>query len=412
MMHRLQRRRLPTRLLILASVTFGTSACDSIRHRQLLQATEFDPITFTVEAPVTARKGLLIVDAQLGADSRPVELMVDTGAYESKLTLSTAQAEGIAPVLHRDNSDTFGRSRKMPVGQIDRLQIGGVTVRKLSAGLLDWPPSAITPCLAADGLLGANALRGLSWSVDFGVPSLTLSTNADSLGIPADAGFVDVKMPRLSATPVLSVTVNGRQFDKVIVDLGSNGGLVLPLKSLKKLGIPEARQITIDDASSSSIYGAARQHSIRAPVRLQIGGLPEVEVMAQFTDDAGAKIGTAALSHFRLWLDHARRQLALQPAPQTAAFEERSLPQGILLGVDWRQDQWRASYLEYPRMEGPPAGLKIGQTFDSVNGLSPSDVFDGWCDYIHEIRAWHDEQETLSLVNTSNNPDPVILRRR
>jgi len=375
----------------------AATGCDSIKHRQLLSETQVHPEIFLVDVPVTVRKGLLVVEGRAGDSDRPVELMVDTGAFESKLTASTAVSLGVEPLLERSNSDTFGRSRSMPVGQLDQLRFNGLAIQQLSVGLLDWPETAITPCLAADGLLGANALREMSWSVDFQAPSLKLSSDAERLDIPANAKQIDVTMPALSATPRITATVDGRKVGKLLLDLGSNGGLVLPRKLLDKLDIPAEQQIVVDDAASSGIYGSARQRVIRAPVELSIASLPPIEVMAEFTDDSGAKLGTEVLSHFKLWLDYENRRLSLLPASRE--LPDRLLPHGVLLGVDWKNDRWKVSYLEYPAKAQPPAQLAIGDQFDTVNGLRPGEVFTGWCAYVEGIRGWLDEQETLELVN-------------
>lgn len=384
-------------LLIVLGLT--ATACSDLQHRRLLRSTEFSPGEFVVDVPVDTRKGLLVVQGRLGPMGERVSMMVDTGAFESKLTAATAQSAGIEPILHRDNSDTFGRSRSMPVGVIPELQFESLAVRQLSAGLLDWPDSAITPCLAPDGLLGANALRGLSWSVEFAAPRLRLSSDGAALGIPADAEPIDIEMPALSATPRLTVAVNGREVDDLLLDLGSNGGLVLPRRYLEELAIPRSRQVLIDDAASSGIYGAARQRSVRAPVSLRIGGLPAVEVTAEFTDDSGAKLGTVVLSHFRLWLNHDEARLYVRPADQAPGFAERVLPHGVLLGVDWASDRWEVNYLEYPAGGRAPAQLAVGEQFDTVNGKRPGEVFAGWCDYVAGVRDWLEAQDALELVD-------------
>lgn len=390
------------------------TACSDLQHRQLLKDTEFSPERFVVDLPVEARKGLLVVRGRLGSMGEPVEMMVDTGAYESKLTAATAADAGIEPVLHRDNSDTFGRSRRMPVGRVPELRFGDLAIRQLSAGLLDWPRTAITPCLAQDGLLGANALRGLSWHVDFAKPRFTLSSHGSGLVVPEAAEPVAVDMPALSATPRLTVAVNGLDVDGMLLDLGSNGGLVLPRRYLEELAIPRSMQVVIDDAASSGIYGATRQRSVHAPVRLQIGELPAVEVIAEFTDDSGAKLGTAVLSHYRLWLNHDEARLYVQPAEQAPGFARRDLPHGVLPGVDWASDRWEIRYLEYPATARPPAQLAVGERFDTVNGKRPGDVFEGWCDYVAGIRHWLEGQDELVLVDGDNgdNGDRRDVARR
>jgi hypothetical protein len=299
----------------------------------------------------------------------------------------------------------------MPVGRVPELRFGELSIRQLSAGLLDWPRSAITPCLAPDGLLGANALRGLSWRVDFAAPRFTLSSHGSGLDVPEAAEPVEVALPALSATPRLTVAVNGLDVDGLLLDLGSNGGLVLPRRYLEELAIPKSMQVVIDDAASSGIYGAARQRSVRAPVRLQMGELPEVEVIAEFTDDSGAKLGTAVLSHFRLWLNHDEERLYVQPAEQAPGLAQRDLPHGVLPGVDWASDRWEISYLEYPATARPPAGLAVGERFDTANGKRPSDVFDDWCDYVAGIREWLDEQDELLLVDGDSGDRRELERR-
>lgn len=383
--------------LAVAAIFSALGGCDTLRHRQLLNETVHELDSPVVDLPIHIRKGLFVTEGRLGIDGPIVSLLIDTGAFESKLTVSTAITAGVAPQLVRDNSDTFGRSQRISVGRVQALHIGELSVHKLSVGLLDWPDSAITPCLAPDGLLGANALRGLSWHVDFEAPSLVVSRDARNLQVPAGAARVDVSLPALSATPSVAASINGRRIDGLLVDLGANGGLVLPRKLLETLEIPPEQQIVIDDNASAGIFGAARQHSIKAPVQLGFGTLAPIEVMAEFTDDSGAKLGTAVLSHYRIWLDHANQQMSLVPAVQPDAFAERRLPHGILPGVDWPDDRWQIVYREYSATASQSAEVAVGDRFDTINGQRPSDVFTGWCDYVENVREWLENQHSLEF---------------
>lgn len=397
-------------ILVAAATAIALGGCDPLRHRQLLAETEFELASPVVTLPVRVRKGLFITEGLLGPDGPRVSLLIDTGAFESKLTAGTAKAAGVAPLLVRDNSDTFGRSRDLSIGQLQELRIGGIAIRSLSVGLLDWPDSAITPCLAPDGLLGANALAGLSWSADFQSPRLAVSRDVRRLQIPYDATRIDVDLPALSATPRVTATINGRRIKGLLVDLGSNGGLVLPRELLETLEIPLEQQTVIDDAASSGIYGAARQRSVRAPVRLAFGDLAPIEVQAEFTDDSSAKLGTAVLSHFRLWLDAANDELSLVPSEQPVAFADRRLPHGVLPGVDWTSDRWRIDYIEYPATNAPPSDLAVGDTFDTINGQRPSHLFDGWCDYVDGVRDWLDRQDALDMSDGADGNGTRIKR--
>jgi hypothetical protein len=185
------------------------------------------PDQFVVDLPVETRKGLLVTRGPLGSMGEPVAMKVNTGAFESKLTAATASRVGVEPVLHRNNSDTFGRSRRMPVGLVPELRFGELASRQLGAGLLDWPRSTITPGLAPDRLLGANALRRLSWSMDFTALRFTLSSHGSGLGVSKEADPVAVKIPALSATPRLTVAVNGLDVDGIRKWLDGQDGMVL-----------------------------------------------------------------------------------------------------------------------------------------------------------------------------------------
>ena len=107
------------------------------------------------------RRGHFQVDARV--DGRSIDFLVDTGASSIALRESSrrqARHPSVGARLHHQDADRQ-RRRQGRAGQLDRVELGGITVRDVEA--LVVPDEALST-----NLLGMTFLSRVKWSHDRG----------------------------------------------------------------------------------------------------------------------------------------------------------------------------------------------------------------------------------------------------
>ena len=382
----------------LAAAVFILSCQSTIRHRLLLSEGQA-PAQFSQVIPIKIARGLLVIPAKV--QGVQLQMLLDSGAFESKITTQHAQTLNLPTLLSRTNSDTFGRTRQLDITRLENLTLGDVRFENVSAGMLTYPKSAYTPCVAPDGILGGNLLKLTNWQVDYGRAELTLSSLAQPLDIPEDAIAIDMETSSLSAVPKIDIQINGEVIRDVMVDLGFNGGLILPSESVS---LPEAKRTYVMDGARSGIYGKTEGQSYLSKVQLRLGttsvqNTATREVEAEFTKHSGKKIGNAILSHYLVIADNRRNKLYLAPREQPEAFSKSMVNHGYLFGINENTKHWEVIYVE--SQPGKPAPqLQYGEQLTHINGKTPEAQFANHCEWFMGIRDFLDTP-TLTVKKLS-----------
>ncbi|MGK0462693.1 MAG: hypothetical protein ACJA0W_003558 [Candidatus Azotimanducaceae bacterium] len=106
--------RLRPWLVVVVPLVFVVAVvgCDSIEHRRLLDQ---GSIGGEVDAviPMEIERGLLVVRPSIKGEV--LEMILETGAFENKLTRSRARQFEFESVLTHENDDTFGQTQTVGI---------------------------------------------------------------------------------------------------------------------------------------------------------------------------------------------------------------------------------------------------------------------------------------------------------
>jgi predicted aspartyl protease len=245
----------------------------------------------------------------------PYRVLVDTGASPA-LAVSPQLAEGLGL-----RPDPGGVSLRAANGQwvqagrthVRSLRLGGAEFRDVPAVVLDVGGDF-------DGVVGMGLFARSVVTFDF--PNRRLSVNAGSLGgddpDAFDAPFVH-GVPMVPVSPPLR---QGRRTLYVLLDTGSNGGLVLP----EALRADLATDPTFTGSALADTLGGTRQiELVRVRGTLELGHYATDDPVVGLAPGRGS-IGTPVLRDLEVSVDqHSRRvRLKLAPKPRTSqeAFGE------------------------------------------------------------------------------------------
>lgn len=367
--------------LAFTATLFG---CNYLNNVALLTQGRVGAKNFEISFPFTYERGLIIVQVQLGNDPTPHSFIFDTGAFNSKVEVELAEALGFRVRATKTNSDSQGNEQKIEVVRMDSLKLGDLPFYNIGAGKLEWDSLSASPCFAEGGIIGANLIKLANWQIDYQTQTITVSDKPFEVG--ASAIRIPFKHPVLSGTPEIDLEVEGREIGPILLDLGSNGSLRLPL-SLEH-AFTGTGSVRLADATNSGIYGITADSLIvkRLPIRLY----DQSYTLPVSFEGSGGKglLGNEILQHYRVTLNYKGNKVYLEPyadGPQTEPT--LTFIPGVLT-----EDLWVVNRAQRG------SRWNLGDTLTHVNGLQPRDLYTTYCDYFLGIRELLDSPEGITVT--------------
>jgi len=369
--------------LIVICCTF--SACSYLKNVKLLTNGEIKRENYVQTIPFEWRKELIVVKARLNSDTTQREFIFDTGAFNSKVEHSLATALNLNVVTEKTNSTAQGISQKIEVVRIDSLQLGETTAYNIGAGKLSYAPNSASPCIAANGIIGANLIKLAHWKIDYDQQLLHFSDTP--FEVEMDSYSLPFERPLLSGTPEIALEIQGVKVDNVLFDVGYNGGLILPMNVADHFKDVESKIIL--DQSTSGIYGTNTDSLHIKNLEINIGGF-KTEMPVEFSSLNKALLGNEFLKHFMVLINYETKDIYLQNQKEIHI----SAPRDFLVAIQ-NDSLWVVSRTtsELP--------LQLGESLLSVNGKKPKELFNSHCDYVMNVANLF-EQDSLRIEKLNN----------
>ncbi len=356
---------------IILITTFMLSSCNYVKNVRLLTGGSVDRKDYVETIPFEFKKGLIVLSAQINQDTSVRKFIFDTGAFNSKIEKALAEDLGLPTVATKDNSTAQGNSKKIEVTRIPFLQLGNTIFKNIGAGKLEYDASSASPCIAKDGIIGANLIKLAHWNIDYSSKTVQFSDRAFELESDADHYNIPFKKPLLSGVPEIEIKVEGRSVSGVLFDVGYNGGLILPASFAHLFS--SDKETKVIDQSTTGIYGSNIDTLITKELNVSIGGYP-TQIPVEFSSIGKALLGNEFLQHFRVLINYNKKRITLIPQKEvTMSFGVEFIP-GVLNDSLWVVNRTT-----------PESSLSLGDTLTFINGEKPSDLFNNYCDYVNNI---------------------------
>jgi predicted aspartyl protease len=270
----------------------------------------------TIAIRPTAAQPFILVPALVNEEG-PFEFAVDTGAAMSIVTDDLADRIGIRATETKEGLGSAGRRVEVPLGRVDSVSVGEVTVSDLRVGIMKELPRCV-----GRGVLGYNFLESFTLTVDYGRNQLTLAAPAHEPqpGVSALAQ-VPLRLAR-SDRPILlvDVVVDTEQTFAFILDTGASHTVVSP---------ELARRVDLRDVQGESIVGVGGVTRSSAGVvrSLSVGEalvsdsmVIVADIFSALNEATGATfqgiLGFDFLSRFTLEIDYPNQTLRLGSVDQ------------------------------------------------------------------------------------------------
>lgn len=357
---------LKARHLIVVFFCCFASSCDYLQNIKLLTDGEIRRENYVQELPFEWRKDLIVVKARLNSDTTLREFIFDTGAFNSKIESELATELGLKTIAEKTNTTAQGISQNIEVTRLDSLQLGETTFYTIGAGKLSYASTSASPCIAANGIIGANLIKLAHWKIDYEKQVMYFSDEA--FEVDEDSYVLPFEHPMLSGTPEIDLEIEGKKVQNILFDVGYNGGLILPLSIAEHF--EESKSEIILDQSTSGIYGTNVDSLLVKSLTVNVSGA-EAQVPVEFSSLNKALLGNGFLKHFMVVINYENNEIHLQKKKDVHIASPQSFSVGIKNDSLWTVNR-----------TSPDLPLKLGETLFSVNGKKPSELFASHCDYV------------------------------
>ncbi|WP_288142427.1 aspartyl protease family protein [Mesorhizobium sp.] len=324
----------------------------------------FDAVTARnwIDLVDTEHSGLIIINVVV--DGKVLPALLDTGTSVTVLDETIARSFGMEVRRYGKLVGNDGRKIALSEASLESTAIGGWKQEKGMIGVADLSEFRAAADNAFSLIIGSDFLAHVALQVDWDghrvrlLPSGTRALEGTSVPLRLESPFNVL---------VTTLSINGRQFDRVLVDTGDNGGGVVQTSLLPQLSMPADR---LTDVSQFGLAGPYVADYFRAD-EIEFGNVrvAKVPIQAMPTVSRGtleyeAQVGMGLLSRLNFLLDPQAGEIVLAPrsAPAPPLDVSTSGVQGI-----YRSDGLSIFHV----MRGSPAeeaGLRAGDLICMVDG--------------------------------------------
>jgi predicted aspartyl protease len=365
------------------------TSCSYLKNVQLLSGGELKRQQFVQAIPFEMRKDLIVVKAKVNGDSTEREFIFDTGAFNSKIEKGLAESLSLKTITTKSNSTAAGVTRIIEVTRIDSLVFGETAFYNVGAGKVEYDEQSASPCIAQHGIIGANIMKLAHWKIDY--ENQVIYFSDQPFEVKESSYNIEFDNPLLSGTPLISMKIGGKEAQNILFDVGYNGGLVLPIALAKEF---EGSDKLFFDRSTTGIYGAKADTLIEKQLEVEIDGF-QTSIPVNFSANGKALLGNEFLKHFEVIINYDKNIIQLIERKTVSIEPNAPFIPGVLNNNQWVVDRTTEDL-----------SFDLGDTLTSVNGKTPRELFDNYCDYLMHVGTLINT-DSLKLVK-SNGEEFIV----
>lgn len=362
-------------------------SCDAVNEMQL-QSNSAIAIPSELVIPFRYTKKLVVVHAHLNDSKTANSFIFDTGAFQSKIEYQLAQYLQLETHSKRDNGTAQGVKREIEITSVDTIGLSSAKFFNIGAGKLQYDKKSYSPCIAKDGIIGANLIKLAHWKIDYKNKKIHVSKDPFVLNNENNQYELEFTTSFLSGVPEINIEIDGRIIKDVIFDIGYNGGLIVPNRFAEQFHSENSQ--TIIDQSTAGIFGSKRDtlQVKELPVKL---GEYKTHIPVEFSSVNKALLGNDFLEHFTIYLNYDEDTITLVPTSSVEIDKTKMFVPGILNDSLWIVNRTK-----------PYIPLQIGDTLKTINGKRPKEVFNSHCDYFMKYSEFI-KADTLKVETIKGN---------
>jgi hypothetical protein len=225
---------------------------------------------FKVSFPFEIKHGFIIVPIEI--KNKNYNFILDTGS-PTLVSKELSKSLNLKVIDSAKASDVYNNKQQNKYARIEKINIGSIGFVGTTALINDFKTLPIWSSLNVDGFIGSNLMQHAIWDIDFSKKQISITDNESKLNLPEE--IIENKLfIGVAGIPSIACKINNKKVWNYTVDLGYNGGIVVPFSEFKK----QTENGEISDFKKSKTKGVigiyGKQNSIRESYR---GIINEIE---------------------------------------------------------------------------------------------------------------------------------------
>ncbi len=376
---------------------FSIVSCNYISNVHLLSRGGVEQKNFYESIDFENRHGIIVVKGTVNGRSDTLEFIFDTGAFDNKISQRWADNYDLKERATKDKSDAQGNSNEISMTLLKKVSLGNIDFKNTAAGIIEYPENSLSPCIAADGIIGANLIREANWKIDYVNNKIWITDDFSRFEEldPETNPAIKFKKPTLSGTPSIDLNVNGKELGNILFDTGSNGSVDLP-KSIRDqvIGESNTKWDTTLDNSSSGIWGTNFDSVFTSHSNVQFKGYDALESEINFAEKGFAKIGNDVLERYDVYLNYDKKRIYLKKnANYDSVNSESSF--GFIPYYN-SENYWTVENIVLGS-EAHQAGLQFGDKILTIDGKTPSQFYSSFCGYFDWVTSYFKSKNEIEV---------------
>jgi predicted aspartyl protease len=368
------------KILILFAVVLLASSCSAIKTLRIFKSLHSGSVTqkdFHVIIPYTEKLGLRALPVKLNGSETTYSFIFDTGAGATVVSDKLVKELNLKKIGAIQVTDSRGQGRKQEFVVIEELNIGGIIFHNIGAVVMDYDSLSVIPCIGKDGILGINAISLASWTVDNAQKQFDIFDGP----VPTDERLTqELPFTQKALLPYVNVTLDGHTYRNVLVDMGANSGITLPLESFThNQSLEDNRYYMRVDGSTQGLFGNRTDttYTVEAD-ELKLGDITLRKQCMETSQYNTSKIGNKVWDDYVEGLDFKNSRIVLmRRTDRDSAYKPMS---GLGLSISRQNGKVTITSL-FENSPATKAGLRYGDEITAINGRPVDSYYPIYCDF-------------------------------
>ncbi len=206
------------------------SSCALNKATKHLKKGETRQGNYKVTFPFEVKDGWIIVKVDI--KNKTYNFLLDTGS-PTLVSKELAESLHLKVIDSAKAADVYNNKQQNEYTTLETVTIGTIDFIGTTALINDFNAVPIWSSLKVDGFIGSNLMQHAIWDIDFCKKYITITDNESKLNLPEQ--IIENKLfIGVAGVPSIACKVNEKKVWNFTVDLGYNGGIVVPFSEFKK----------------------------------------------------------------------------------------------------------------------------------------------------------------------------------
>jgi len=219
-----------SRLFIYFITLILLNSCSLSKAVKHLKKGETAQENYSATFPFEIKNGFIIIPVEI--KSKKYNFLLDTGS-PNLVSKELAENLNLKVIDSANASDVYNEKIQNQYARLESVRIGNIEFTGTTALINNFNDVTVWSSLNIDGFIGANLMQHAIWDIDFKNQQITITDKESKLDIPED--LIENKLfIGVAGVPAIACKLNEKKVWNFTVDLGYNGGIVVPFSEFKK----------------------------------------------------------------------------------------------------------------------------------------------------------------------------------